>query len=632
MDDFFRATMLYLFPYDKRHGIHSINRSSCKAGIPGLIPDYWLFWHTLGGMGRLVEAFHYCETGEYGFMVDLGGRDRVGQSVDEWVRLYQEHQGEGCYLNLVDLIEDSYRRHPDNIAVTNMGKSLTFSVLRQLSFKFASFLQQHYQIKKGDRVAIMMPNCLQYYVVLHAIFRVGAIVVNFNPLYKARELQHQLNDAQCETIIIMSMAASVLEEVINDTAVKNIVITNLGDMLGLVKGTLLNFVIKRIKRLIKPYRLPQAIGFKNALALGKENRFKPVSSEPGDIAFLQYTGGTTGVAKGAMISHANMCADVWQCRTWAKGYLNEYAKVAVCPLPLYHIFSLMINAFAVLTVGGNVILVTDPRNIPALAKLFHRYKVTMLTSLNTLYLALLSNESFQQADFSTLKLAIAGGMATRPSVAEEWQKLTGTVIIEGYGLTETSPVVSINPIEAKSFSGTVGIPTIATEIEVRDENGKALAPGETGEICVRGPQVMIGYWNNPKETAEVLSKEGWLKTGDMGFIDEQGMINLVDRKKEMISVSGFKVYPNEVEEVLTSHPRISDAAVIGVPDQNSGEHVKAFVVKKDPSLSIKDIVDFCHQNLTGYKRPHEIEFRDTLPKSNVGKVLRRVLREEEIAK
>lgn len=564
-------------------------------------------------------------------MTDVKVRDHLSRSVEEWNALYSLNKGDGCYLTLVDLIEQSSSKYGDDIAVSNMGCSLSFKELRQLSLEFASFLQHHYKIKKGDRVAIMMPNCLQYYIVLHAIILAGAVVVNVNPLYKPRELQHQLNDAECETIVIISLSASVLSEVLAETQIKNIVVTNLGDCLGLVKGTLLNFALQYIKQLIKPFQLPQAIRFKKALALGRQQAFLPVNCFPGDIAFLQYTGGTTGVAKGAMISHANLCANVWQCRAWAGKYLKDYAKTALCPLPLYHIFSLMINAFSVFTVGGEVILVTDPRNIPALAKIFRRNKVTMFTSLNTLYVALLANETFRGCDFSSLKLSIGGGMATRPSVAKEWQKITGTVIIDGYGLTETSPVISINPIDSPRFSGTVGKATVATEVEIRDEEGQSMPLGEAGEICVSGPQVMLGYWKNPQETALVINDDGWLKTGDIGFIDQQGFITLVDRKKELISVSGFKVFPNEVEDVLTSLPGVLEAAVIGVPDKVSGEHVKAFVVKKDPTLSAADILAYCQKNLTGYKRPHEIEFRDSLPKSNVGKVIRRVLREEEIA-
>jgi long-chain acyl-CoA synthetase len=563
-------------------------------------------------------------------MEEVKVKDPLTRSVDQWIELYNQNKGEGCYLTLMDLIEQSCKSYSHQIAVSNMGGSLSYRELQQLSSQLASFFQKQYKIKKGDRIAIMLPNCLQYYVVLHAIIRCGAIIVNVNPMYKARELQHQLNDADCETIVIISLSAAVLEEVISETKIKNIVLTDLGDFLG-IKGTFINLALKYIKRMIKPFKLPQAIPFKKALSLGAQQDYTPVASAPGDVALLQYTGGTTGVAKGAMISHANICANVWQCRTWAGKRLKENARSVLCPLPLYHIFSLMINAFVVLTIGGEVILVTDPRNIPQLVKIFQKKKLTMLTSLNTLFAALLANPKFRDCDFSSLALSVGGGMATRPTVAEEWQRVTGNVIIDGYGLTETSPVVSINPIESDHFSGTVGKATSNTEVEIRDDQGGKLATKEYGEICVRGPQVMLGYWRNPDETALVLSEDGWLKTGDMGFIDEQGLISIVDRKKELISVSGFKVYPNEVEEVLTSHPGISEAAVIGVPDQVSGEHVKAFVVRKDLTLSVEDIIAYCHENLTGYKRPHEVEFRDSLPKSNVGKVLRRVLREEERA-
>lgn len=550
-------------------------------------------------------------------------------SVDEWIKLQKNNQGNGAFLTLVELIEKGYTEFADKIAVSNMGADLTYRELGELATHFASYLQSHFHIKKGDRVAIMMPNCLQYCVALHAILRIGAVVVNINPMYKPRELLHQVNDAECDTIILMSMSASTLSEVLSQTKIKNVIITHLGDLLSLVKGTIINLAVKYIRRLVKPYNIPNAVYFKKALSLGKKLKYNRVDVSASDIAFLQYTGGTTGVAKGAMLAHANMCANVWQTQVWAGNQLPEFGKTALNPLPLYHIFALMINAFTIYSIGGRVILITDPRDISQYPNLFRKYPVTMLTGLNTLFLALLANKEFRQLDFSNLKFTVGGGMATRQAVSEEWEKMTKHVIIDGYGLTETSPVVSINPISIQHYTGTIGKPVAATQVEIRDDQGKSLPVGETGEICVKGPQVMLGYWRNPAETANVLGEDGWLKTGDVGKFDVENFITLVDRKKELISVSGFKVYPNEVEEVLTSHPGISEAAVIGIPDKTSGEHVKAYVVKKDPNVTAEEIMSYCHDNLTGYKRPHEIVFRESLPKSNVGKVLRRALREEE---
>lgn len=535
----------------------------------------------------------------------------------------------GHYENLVELVEVGYKNYAQNIAVTNMGVSLTYAQLAVLSTHFASYLQNSLNIQKGDRVAIMMPNCLQYYVAIHGILRAGAVIVNINPLYTPRELAYQLTNAKCQHIILSTTAAAHLAEILSSTPVKNIILTNLGDMLGLIKGCLINFAIKYIKHAVRKFILPNAVYFKTALAKGKKQVFKKVNISANDMAFLQYTGGTTGVSKGAILTHANMCANVWQARSWAKTELAGYAQLALSPLPLYHIFSLTITAFCVYTVGGHVLLVTDPRNIPSLVKLFKNNAITMITGLNTLYAGLLRNNDFCQLDFSTLKLTISGGMGTREVVANEWQRVTKNCIIEGYGLTEASPIVCINPIDTKQFNGTIGKAVVNTVVEIHDDNGHALPVGEVGELCAKGPQVMKGYWENPEETAKVLTADGWLKTGDMCSIDSKGFVKLIDRKKELIVVSGFKVYPNEVEDVLTAHPGILEAAVTGAPDSNSGEHVKAYVVKKDPALTADDIMNYCREKLTGYKRPHEVEFRDSLPKSNVGKVLRRVLRDEQ---
>lgn len=552
-------------------------------------------------------------------------REPVGDGVDQ----NAPNSESGYYATLVDLLEAGYAAHPNAPAVSNMGATLTYAELGKLSANFASYLQHQLKIKKGDRVAIMMPNCLQYYVALHAILRVGAVIVNINPLYTSRELAYQLNDAQCENIILMTTSAARLSEIIATTPVKNVVLTQLGDLLGVLKGSLINWAVKYIKRIVRPFSLPQAVYFKKALEQGAQQPFSPVACLPSDIAFLQYTGGTTGVSKGAIISHANICANVWQARTWAGERLEEYSHVALSPLPMYHIFSLMITAFAVYSVGSHVILITDPRDIPALVKVWRQYPVTMFTGLNTLYAALLRNADFCNLDFSHLKFSISGGMATREVVANDWQRVTKNCIIDGYGLTEASPVVSINPIDTPHFNGTIGKALINTAVKVCDDDGNPLPTGELGELWAKGPQVMKGYWNNPQETANVLTQDGWLKTGDMCSINEEGYIKLIDRKKEMIVVSGFKVFPNEVEEVLTSYPGVLEACVIGVPDEHSGEHVKAFVVKKNPNLTAEEIMEFCRKNLTGYKRPHSVVFRDSLPKSNVGKVLRRALKEEE---
>ena len=535
----------------------------------------------------------------------------------------------GYFTNLVDLLEACYTKYPNNPAVTNMGATLTYAELGNLSTNFASYLQHHLKIKQGDRVAIMMPNCLQYYIALHGILRAGGVVVNINPLYTPRELAYQLNDAQCENIILMTTSASRLSEIISTTAVKNVILTQLGDFLGMIKGPLINWALKYIKRIVHPFALPQAVNFKHALTLGAQYPFSPVTCSPNDMAFLQYTGGTSGISKGAILSHANMCANVWQARTWAGEYLEKYSQVALSPLPMYHIFSLTITAFAVYSVGSHVILITDPRDIPSLIKTWQQYPVTMLTGINTLYAALLRNPDFSKLDFSTLKLAVSGGMGTREIVATDWQRVTKKCIIEGYGLTEASPVISINPIHTAHFNGTIGKALVNTETKICGDDGHSLPLGEAGELWVRGPQVMKAYWNNPQETTQVLTEDGWLKTGDICSINEEGYIKLIDRKKEMIVVSGFKVFPNEVEEVLTSHPGILEAAVIGVPDQHSGEQVKAFVVRKHPDLTAEDIMSYCRENLTGYKRPHSVVFRDALPKTNVGKVLHRVLRDEE---
>ncbi len=482
--------------------------------------------------------------------------------------------------------------------------------------------------KKGDRVALMMPNLLQYPVALFGVLRAGLVVVNVNPLYTPRELEHQLKDSGASTIVIVSNFAHTLEKVVHNTAVKHVILTRMGDQLSTAKGTLVNFVVKYIKRLVPKYHLPDAISFRRVLQEGRRQQYIRPDIINTDLAFLQYTGGTTGVAKGAMLTHRNMLANLEQCKGAYGAILQEGNELVITALPLYHIFALTVNGLLFLELGGKNLLITNPRDIPAVVKEMKQYPFTAITGVNTLFNALLNNKEFHELDFSTLRLSVGGGASVQQAVAERWEKLTGKHLLEGYGLTESSPLVAVNPYDLKHYSGSIGLPVSSTDVKIIDDAGNDAGPGESGELWVRGPQVMLGYWQQPAATDEVL-KDGWLATGDIVTSDDEGFLRVIDRKKDMILVSGFNVYPTEIEDVISRHPKVSESAVIGVDNEVSGEAVKAFVVRRDNSLTKEELTTHCRRNLTGYKVPKEIEFCDDLPKSNVGKILRRELRGEK---
>ncbi|ACS85800.1 AMP-dependent synthetase and ligase [Musicola paradisiaca Ech703] len=533
-----------------------------------------------------------------------------------------------CHVSLIELFEHAVDRYADRPAFINMGEVMTFRQLEERSRAFAAYLLHQLKLKKGDRVALMMPNLLQYPIALFGILRAGLVVVNVNPLYTPRELEHQLRDCGASAIVIVSNFAHTLEKVVYNTPVKHVILTRMGDQLALARGTLVNFVVKYIKRLVPKYHLPHAISFRQALQQGRNLPYVKPDARGDDLAFLQYTGGTTGIAKGAMLTHRNMLANLMQARAAYSPVLKEGEELVVTALPLYHIFALTVNCLLFIEMGGQNLLITNPRDIPGMVKTLARYPVTAITGVNTLFNALLNNEAFHQLDFSTLHLSVGGGASVQKSVAERWEKLTGCNLLEGYGLTESSPLVAGNPYDLKHYNGSIGLPVPSTDVRIVDENGQDVMPGESGELWVRGPQVMQGYWQQPAATREVL-KEGWLATGDIVTADEQGFLKIIDRKKDMILVSGFNVYPNEIEEVVTRHPKVSEAAAIGVPSDVSGEAVKVFVVCRDSSLTVEELIAHCRRNLTGYKVPRLFEFRSELPKSNVGKILRRELRNEQ---
>ena len=506
-----------------------------------------------------------------------------------------------------------------------MGKSITYSELNDMAEAFAAWLQS-LGLGRGDRVALMMPNLLQYPIALVGTLRAGCVVVNCNPLYTARELEHQLVDSGATTIVIVENFAHTLEKVIHKTAVRNVVVTSLGEMLGGAKGLIVNLVVRHVKKLVPAYNLPQAIGFKDALNLGRGHSLSRPSLGPEDIAFLQYTGGTTGVSKGAILTHANISANVLQAEAWIKPVVRRGQEFILTALPLYHIFALTANCLTFMRIGAQNLLITNPRDIPNFIKEWSKYPVSTITGVNTLFNALLNNPEFKNLNFSSLRLTLGGGMAVQKPVADRWHATTGVVLSQAYGLTETSPAATINLI-TESFNGSIGLPISSTDVSIRDDEGRELAQGDIGEICIKGPQVTPGYWNRPDETSLIFTGDGYLKTGDLGYVDEQGYVFIVDRKKDMILVSGFNVYPNEVEEAAVEHPGIQEAAAIGVPDPQCGEVVKLFVVRKDPALNEEAIIAHCRSLLTNYKVPKHIEFRDELPKTNVGKILRRALRE-----
>ncbi|MDJ0907566.1 MAG: AMP-binding protein [Woeseiaceae bacterium] len=549
-----------------------------------------------------------------------------------WLDAYPEgvpaEVPEPDYRSLRDMIERSFREYPDRPAYTNLGTTLTYRQLDELSMKFAAYLQKTLGLTRGERVAIMLPNILQYPVALCGIFRAGLVAVNVNPLYTARELEHQLKDSGARCIVILENFGHVLEEVIDRTNVDHVVTTGVGDLLAKPKGWIVNFVLRYVRRAVPKFRLPDAVKFGKALATGAGQAVDVVELGYADIAFLQYTGGTTGVSKGAMLSHRNMVYNVEQSIAWqANAYGDVERIVAITALPLYHIFSLQNNCLTMMAQGGENVLITNPRDFPDFVKELGKHKFNFFTAVNTLYAALLNTPGFRDVDFSHLEVCIGGGMAVQPAVAKQWAEVTGCEIAQGYGLTETSPSAVCNPA-GSTFNGTIGLPLPSTEVMIAGEDGNPLPVGEVGEICIKGPQVMEGYWQRPAETAEVMLPGGWLRTGDIGRMDEQGYTTIEDRKKDMILVSGFNVYPNEVENVIVEMDGILEAAAIGVPDEKSGEVVKIFAVRTDDAVSEQDVLDYCKENLTNYKRPREVEFREDLPKTNVGKILRRALRDE----
>jgi long-chain acyl-CoA synthetase len=532
------------------------------------------------------------------------------------------------YSSLVDLLETSFQKYGDLKAYENMGKTLTFSEIDKYSAQFADFLQNHTNLQKGDRIAIQMPNLFQWVIAMFGSIRAGLIVVNTNPLYTAREMGHQFSDSGAKAVVILANFAHNLEKIIKETQIETVVITEIGDMLGGFKKTLVNFVVKRVKKMVPPFKIDGAIEFNHAMKLGAAGNFNKPSIDNEDIAFLQYTGGTTGVSKGAMLTHRNIIANMEQISYWMLPKLKEGVEIVITALPMYHIFALTVNCLSFLKLGAFNVLITNPRDMPAFIKTLKKFPFTAVTGVNTLFNGLLNQEEFKNVDFSKFKIAVGGGMAVQDTVATKWKSITGVPLAEGYGLTETSPVLCCNPIDGTERIGTIGLPLPSTEIRILDEMGKELPVGESGEICAKGPQVMKGYWEKPEETENVFIK-GYFKTGDIGFINEDGFAKIVDRKKEMINVSGFNVFPNEIENVISAHEKVLEVGAIGINDPKSTEKVKVFIVKKDESLTEEEIIDYCKENMTSYKVPKQVEFRKELPKSNVGKILRRILKEEE---
>jgi long-chain acyl-CoA synthetase len=539
------------------------------------------------------------------------------------------------YRSCIALFDEAITKFKDRRAFTCMGTAMTYAELDERARAFASWLQS-FGLARGTRVALMMPNVLQYPVAILGVLRAGCVVVNVNPLYTPRELEHQLKDSGAEVIVVLENFCSVLAQCIGHTPIKHVVVASIGDSLGFAKGTITNFVVRNIKKMVPPYTLQNCTRFNQVLSDGAGMTYQPVNLEPEDVAFLQYTGGTTGVSKGATLSHRNIVANVLQSEAWSEPALakrhSEDQLVVACALPLYHIFALTVCCLLSVKIGALVILITNPRDIGGFLKELRPYKVNTLPAVNTLYNALVNHPDFKTVDWSGLLISNGGGMAVQKAVAERWMAATHCPIVEGYGLSETSPSATCNPTDATEYSGTIGLPLPSTEIAIRNDDGEDVPLGEPGEICIRGPQVMAGYWNRPDETAKVMCPDGFFKSGDIGIMDERGYTRIVDRKKDMILVSGFNVYPNEIEGVVAMHPGVLEVAAIGVPDEHSGEVVKIFVVKKDPALTERQLGDFLKDELTGYKRPRYIEFRDELPKTNVGKILRRELRDRELKK
>ena len=538
----------------------------------------------------------------------------------------------GEYNSIIEILEQSCSSNKDLAAFVNFDTRLTYAELDLQTRNFAAWLQKK-GLVKGDRIALVMPNILQYPVALFGALRAGLVIVNTNPMYTAREMKHQLVDSGARAIVIVENFASVLSEIRNEVPVEFVITTKIGDMLNFPKGLLINFVMKHVKKVIPEWNLPGSVSFTDALKEGKNLKFEKVDLGLDDLAFLQYTGGTTGVAKGAMLTHRNMVANMLQSREWMKAAgIGTDTEIVITALPLYHIFALTANCLVFMAFGGTNILITNPRDMPAFIKELSKVPFTVIPGVNTLFNGMLNTPGFAELDFSTLKGALGGGMAVQRAVANHWKEVTGTALVEAYGLTETSPAACINPMDLEEFNGCIGLPISSTECGIMSDQGELLPQGERGELVVRGPQVMKGYWQRPEETAKVITEDGWLLTGDIAVMTEDGFFKIVDRKKDMILVSGFNVYPNEIEDVIAHHPKVLEVAAIGVPDEKSNEAVKVFIVKSNPSLDEQEMRAYCAEQLTGYKRPRHIEFRDDLPKTNVGKILRRELRDEELKK
>ena len=548
--------------------------------------------------------------------------------LDSYERGVKAEIDETLYQSIPDVFRQSVEKFANQPAFQNMGKTLTYAEVGKLAQDFASYLQNVLKLPRGERVAIMLPNLLQYPIALFGILQAGLVAVNTNPLYTPRELEHQLKDSGATTIIVLENFANTLELVLPRTQIKHVIVASVGEMFGFFKGTLMNFVLRKIKKMVPEYRISDTIPFQTALKEGAAHTFRPVTLTREDTALLQYTGGTTGVAKGAILSHGNICANMQQAAEWIVNLLRPGKETVIAALPLYHIFALTVNLMIFTQAGSKIILITNPRDMKSFIGDMKKERVSVFVGVNTLFNGMVNQPDFATVDFSSLKLTLGGGMATQKAVAEKWKNITGTPIVEAYGLTEASPGVCANPLNIPTYTGGIGLPIPSTEIELRDADGNEVIQGQPGEMWIRGPQVMKGYWNRPEETAKVLDSRGFLATGDIAVMDEKGWFKLVDRKKDLIVVSGFNVYPNEVEDVAASHPKVLEAACIGVSSPKTGEALKLFIVKKDESLTAEELIAFCRTELTAYKVPKDIEFRDELPKSNVGKILRRELRKE----
>ncbi|ALN80923.1 long-chain fatty acid--CoA ligase [Lysobacter antibioticus] len=531
------------------------------------------------------------------------------------------------FPSIVSVLENAIENYRDRPAFSNFGKVLTYGDIDRLSAQFAAYLLGELKLKKGDRVAIMMPNCLQYPIATFGVLRAGLTVVNTNPMYTARELKHQLDDSGAAVIFVLDNFGKTVQDVVGQTQVKQVISTGLGDMIGGLKGPVMNFVLKYVKKMVPDYDIPGAVRFRDTLTLGQMHKLPQIEISPDDIAFLQYTGGTTGVAKGAMLTHRNLVANMQQAAAWVGANAKPGHEIIITALPLYHIFALTANGLVFMKFGGLNHMITNPRDMPAFVKELKKTPFTAITGVNTLFNGLLNTPGFDEVDFSHLHLTLGGGMAVQRAVADRWKQVTGITLVEAYGLTETSPAACINPMDLAEYNGSIGLPISSTDACIKDENNHKLGMGEVGELCIKGPQVMKGYWQRPEETANVIDDEGWLHTGDMARMDEQGFFYIVDRKKDMILVSGFNVYPNEIEDVIAMMPGVLEVAAVGVPDEKSGEAVKVVIVKKDQALTAEDVKAHARINLTGYKHPKFVEFRTELPKTNVGKILRRELRD-----